>query len=48
MFLFVVACGSEIGHLTLGDDDGQTVVLRKIFGLEREEVLLHNEELRDL
>jgi hypothetical protein len=36
--LCVVECGSAIGLLTLTDDHGQCVVLRKILRLPREEV----------
>jgi hypothetical protein len=37
--LCVVAYGSAIGLLTLRDDHGQSVVLRKMLGLAREEVI---------
>jgi len=53
----VVLCGCETWSLTLREEDRLRVfenrVLRRIFGLERDEVTwewrkLHNEELNDL
>ena len=50
--LCVVASGSVVRLLTYRNDHEQGVVLRKIFGLEREEVTgdgtLHNEGTRDV
>jgi len=50
--LCVVASGSAIWLLTYRDDHGQSLVLRKIFGLEREEVTgegtLHKEGIHDV
>jgi len=57
MILPVVLCGCETWSLTLREEDRLRVfenrVLRRIFGLERDEVTwewrkLHNEELNDL